>query len=214
MTLSFEALPQLDDSRNNSHSNSSEKNAPTWESLPKLSEVISSARPGQYPAHHDQRSVSGNYARPHTPALQPWEPGHMPTGQMPLPAAPIPPNHEHNDAPCPQTHEPGPYARYGYSAPHHFVNSGNQASFELIAGYSYAILNFAEAFLRTALQPQLVQPIPECLPSEHEVDEVVAHVDSIRHALNRIRAEAQGAYDKGHGMKAQDPVHEVKKRRG
>ncbi len=79
---------------------------------------------GYGPVHYDHRSVSGGNPQPPAPTSHPYQPAHMPSGQMPLPGYPISPRHEHYDAPGPQTHgDPSLYARIRYEpAPRRYEN--------------------------------------------------------------------------------------------
>ncbi|OAA60187.1 sexual development transcription factor NsdD [Akanthomyces lecanii RCEF 1005] len=191
--------------------------------------------PSHGPVHHDHRSVSGGYPQPHAPTSHPYQPSHVPFGQMPLPVYPISPRHEHYDAPRPQTHgEPGPYAGRRYEqAPRHYENWTYQESFSRIGTHSRIIFNFAAAYGRAALEQQGGPPTIERLPSEREVNEMLANVDYIKRSLEQVRDtvqhteraregdKAKGAYEESHdvnmyndGMKPHYPVNEVKKRRG
>lgn len=209
--------------------------------------------PSHGPVHHDHRSVSGGYPQGHAPTSHPYQPSHIPPGQMPLPVYPISPRHEHYDAPRPQTHgEPSPYAGRRYEqAPRHYENWTYQESFSRvrcpalllfirvannftqIGTHSRTIFNFAEAYGRAAQEQQGGPPTIERLPSEREVNEMLANVDYIKRSLEQVRdivqhteraregAKAKGAYEESHdvsmyndGMKPHYPVNEVKKRRG
>ncbi|ATY65392.1 sexual development transcription factor [Cordyceps militaris] len=189
---------------------------------------------GHGPMHHDHRSVSGGYPQPPAPTSHPYQPAHLPPGQMPLPGYPISPRHEHYDAPRPQTHgEPAPYARSRYeAAPRHYENWTYHESFSRIGSNSRTLFNFAEAYGRAAQEQQGGQPSVERLPSEREVNEMLANVDYIRRSLEQVRdivqhteraregAKAKSAYEEMHDVnmyndgKPHYPVNEVKKRRG
>ncbi|KAJ6783900.1 hypothetical protein PWT90_09542 [Aphanocladium album] len=186
----------------NKNSNSE---APTRQSLPSISEVISAARAGQYPPHHMPPQPS--YPPP-APTSHPYHPAHMPPGQMPPPGYPISPRHEHYDAPRPQTHsEPSPYDHSRYEAPpRHYENWTNHEPFNLIGSHSRTIFNFAEAYGRAA-QEQGGQPNAKRLPSVREVNEMLANADYIKRSLEQVREVAKG-YEESHD------ANKVKKRRG
>ncbi|KAM3550154.1 hypothetical protein MY1884_008387 [Beauveria asiatica] len=191
--------------------------------------------PGHGPVHHDHRSVSGGYPQPPAPTSHPFQPPHLPPGQMPLPVYPISPRHEHYDAPRPPTHgEPSPYSRSRYEAtPRHYENWTYHESFSRIGSNSRTLFNFAEAYGRAAQEQQGGQSSVERLPSEREVNEMLANADYIKRSLEQVRdivqhteraregAKAKSAYEESHdasmyndGMKPHYPVNEVKKRRG
>lgn len=115
--------------------------------------------------------------------------------------------------------------------------SGHDADVEQIGSSSRTIFNFAEAYTRIAREQHGSQPIPQRLPTEREVAEMIANVDLIKRSLEQVKDAVQasiqseraregtkmkGSYDEDHdvamygdGMKPQYGMqHEVKKRRG
>lgn len=106
-----------------------------------------------------------------------------------------------------------------------------------IGSSSRTIFNFAEAYTRIAREQHGSQPIPQRLPTDREVSEMLANVDLIKRSLEQVKDAVQasiqseraregtkvkGTYEEDHdipmygnGMKPQYAMqHEVKKRRG
>ena len=106
-----------------------------------------------------------------------------------------------------------------------------------VASTSRTVYNFAEAYMKIASeQNHPPQPVPERLPTEREVGEMLSNIDLMKRSLEQVRetvqisiqneraregAKAKGTYDEdqdvpmyGDGMKPQYPMAEVKKRRG
>ncbi|PNY28176.1 Uncharacterized protein TCAP_01900 [Tolypocladium capitatum] len=198
------------------------------------------------------RSPNGAYAHPPPPpppppTSHPYQPGQIPPGQIPLPSYPISPRHAvpiapgHYDPRAQPVHpEEADYsnrARYDGSLNRHFETWSYQDSLSRIGSSSRTVFNFAEAYTRIAREQHGSQPIPERLPTEREVSEMLANVDLIKRSLEQVKDAVQasiqseraregtkvkGAYDEDHdvsmygdGMKPQYSMqHEVKKRRG
>ncbi|KAI5462650.1 hypothetical protein BGZ63DRAFT_423887 [Mariannaea sp. PMI_226] len=189
--------------------------------------------------HH---SMNGAYSHP--PPM--YQPSQLPPGQMPLPSAyPISPRH------AVPPHVPGPYdtrapphAEEEYSARgrydtntlnRHFESWNYQDSLGRIGTSSRTIFNFAEAYSRIAQEQHGAHTIPERLPSEREVTDMLSNVELIKRSLEQVRdlvqtsiqneraregAKMKGYEDEhdvpmyGDGLKPQYGITEVKKRRG
>lgn len=98
------------------------------------------------------------------------------------------------------------------------------------------MFNFAEAYGRIAQEQHGARPIPERLPTEQEVNDMLSNAEMIRSALERVRDVVQqsvrnerarevpkvkASYEEDQdvpmfedGMKSQYAITEVKKRRG
>ncbi len=184
--------------------------------------------------HEPPRSVNG-YPQPPPPSSHPYQQGQLPPGQMPLPGYPISPR-EHYDARRPPAHEAEYAARVRYEpAPNrHFETWSYQESFSRVSDFlsismamcqfvltasfqigshSRTIFNFAEAYGRIAQEQQGSQPIPERLPTEREVSEMLANAEYIKRSLEQVRevvqasiqseraregAKMKGPYEDGH----------------
>lgn len=107
---------------------------------------------------------------------------------------------------------------------------------EQIGSCSRTVFNFAEAYGRIAQEQHGPQPIPERLPTEREVGEMLHNVEYLKRSLEQVRevivasiqseraregAKVKGPYDEdqdvqmyGDGIKPQYGIAEVKKRRG
>lgn len=105
-----------------------------------------------------------------------------------------------------------------------------------MAQSSRVAFGFADAYSKIAHEQHGAHHIPERLPSEQEILDMIAHTDSVRHALEYVREVVQqsirseraregtkmkGPYEEdddvamyGDSMKAQYALTEVKKRRG
>ncbi|KAJ2980654.1 hypothetical protein NQ176_g2505 [Zarea fungicola] len=207
-------------------SNSRPKSTPTYASSPKYPGLLPTANrrlnrrgkpyePQGGSVHNDHRSVSG-YPQSSAPTSHPYQLNDMPSGQLPLPtnfppSSDPPPNSIHNRA-------PRPYENWSY-----------QESFSRIGSHSRTIFNFAEAYGRVA-QEHGGDAVPERLPTQREVNEMIANVDYIKRVLEQVgqvvqhteQARAHGPRDEENrnvnihndGMKPRHPVNMVKKRRG
>lgn len=227
-------------------------------SLPPVSDRRPSptSKPDVPPHHHSEQQkppephhhMNGAYGHPPPPppppAPMPYQPGQLPPGQMPLPGYPISPRH------AVPPHVPGPYdprapphveeaeysrARYDATVNRHFESWNYQDSLSRIGSASRTIFNFAEAYSRIAQEQHGAHPIPERLPTEREVNEMLGNMEHIKRSLEQVRDLVQtsiqnerareGAKMKGYeeehdvpmygdGMKPQYGITEVKKRRG
>jgi hypothetical protein len=105
-----------------------------------------------------------------------------------------------------------------------------------MAQCSRVTYQFAEAYSRIAHEQHGAHHIPERLPSEQEVIDIIAHTEAVRHSLEYVRevvqqsmrservregAKPKGPYEEeddvgmyGDSMKTQYALTEVKKRRG
>ncbi|KAH7149647.1 hypothetical protein B0J13DRAFT_311259 [Dactylonectria estremocensis] len=202
--------------------------------------------------HHEHKPsephhpLNGVYSHPPAPPPPTYQPGQLPPGQMPLPAYPISPRH---GAP---PHLPGPYdprgplhadeseysarARYDTTVNRHFESWSYQDSLARIGSSSRTIFNFAEAYTRIAQEQHGAHPIPERLPTEREVNDMLGNMELIKRSLEQVRdlvqtsiqneraregAKMKSPYEEDHdvsmygdGMKPQYGITEVKKRRG
>ncbi|PHH60517.1 hypothetical protein CDD80_1583 [Ophiocordyceps camponoti-rufipedis] len=182
---------------------------------------------------------------PSGPTSHPYQPGQLPSGQVSLPSYPISPRHSvpvppgHYD-PRAQADEADFASRARYEAPHnrHFETWSYQDSLSRIGSSSRTIYTFAEAYTRIAREQHGSQPIPERLPTEREVVEMLVNVDLIKRSLDQVKDAIQASiqseraregakiksspYEEDHDvamygdvMKPQYAMqHEVKKRRG
>ncbi|RDA82599.1 hypothetical protein CP532_6327 [Ophiocordyceps camponoti-leonardi (nom. inval.)] len=183
---------------------------------------------------------NGSYPHPAAPTPHPYQPGQLPSGQVSLPGYPISPRHA---VPCPPSshYDEAEFAsRPRYEAPpnRHFETWSYQDSLSRIGSSSRTIYTFAEAYTRIAREQHGSQPIPERLPTEREVNEMLVNVDLIKRSLDQVKDAIQASiqseraregakaksstYDDDHdmamygdAMKPQYAMqHEVKKRRG
>ncbi|KAL3953175.1 hypothetical protein ACCO45_013118 [Purpureocillium lilacinum] len=204
----------------------------------------------------DSHPQNGAYAHPPPPpppaptshpTSHPYQPGQLPPGQVPLPNYPISPRHGVPIAPGhydprgqpvhPDDADFANRARYDPSLSRHFETWNYQDSLSRIGSSSRTIFNFAEAYTRIAREQHGSQPIPQRLPTDREVSEMLANVDLIKRSLEQVKDAVQasiqseraregtkvkGTYEEDHdipmygdGMKPQYAMqHEVKKRRG
>lgn len=117
---------------------------------------------------------------------------------------------------------------------HHFETYDYQHCLQQISSITHTLGNFAEAYANIASEQHGGQPIPQRLPSEREVAEMIANVEYLRKNVETVRDVVQqsianekaregrhkGPYDDddvsmyGDGMKQHYGLGEVKKRRG
>ncbi|KAL6414988.1 hypothetical protein AUP68_01524 [Ilyonectria robusta] len=211
------------------------------------------SKPDMAPQHHhpeqqkpeSHHPLNGGYAHPPPPPGS-YQPGQMPPGQMPLPAYPISPRHgvpphlsgpyDPRGPPHPEEAEYSARARYDTTVNRHFESWSYQDSLSRIGSSSRTIFNFAEAYSRIAQEQHGAHPIPERLPTEREVSDMLSNIELIKRSLEQVRdlvqtsiqneraregAKMKGPYDEDHdvsmygdGMKPQYGITEVKKRRG
>ncbi|KAI0601335.1 hypothetical protein F4775DRAFT_589552 [Biscogniauxia sp. FL1348] len=192
------------------------------------------------PTKISESAPAGNHVNPPPPPQIPYPPG-----QLPLSAAPISPRHAGPSIPPYDSNRPPLHAedeygmhrnRYDTTLNRHFEAWGYQECLSKIAWVSRTIFNFAEAYGKIASEQHGGQPIPERLPSEREVSEMLSNVQYMKQSLENVRdivqhsiatekaregGRAKGPYDGdddmsmyGDGMKQPYSIGEVKKRRG
>jgi hypothetical protein len=172
-----------------------------------------------------------------------WPTGTLPHGQMPLPAYPPSPRHAappHGYAPYDQRGPPArvedgerrpPYEAPMYNAPWAYGESLGR-----LAQSSRTLFNFAEAYGRIAQEQHGAHTIPERLPTEQEVNDMLSNAEMVRTALEQVKEAVQhsirnerareapkvkASYEEEQdvpmfedGIKSQYAITEVKKRRG
>ncbi|KAF6807983.1 GATA zinc finger domain-containing protein 10 [Colletotrichum sojae] len=168
------------------------------------------ARPGEQTGPYAQAPA------PPPPTIYP-HPGQLPPGQVPLPAYPVSPRHGGPPVPSPyEAQRPvvhGEEPEYGAARPQfdrtltrHLDawgyqdclsrvsdHSSNPALVKLtnklsqIAASTRTIYNFAEAYGRIAAEQHGAHPLPDRLPTEREVNDMLDNVDYIRTSLDSVR---------------------------
>ncbi|KAK5987528.1 GATA zinc finger domain-containing protein 10 [Cladobotryum mycophilum] len=162
------------------------------------------------PPHHmseSQKSVehhpmNGTYPQPPPPhASVPYQSGQLPPGQQPLPPYQVSPRHGPSHGPSqydpraapPPRHEEADYAgrsRYDsnpLSSIRGFENWSYQENLSRIGSYSRTVFNFAEAYGRIAQEQHGSTTIPERLPTEREVNDMLANIDFLKRSLEQVR---------------------------
>ncbi|ORY68820.1 uncharacterized protein BCR38DRAFT_139605 [Pseudomassariella vexata] len=202
----------------------------------------------ELPKPPDSLQRNGNHSNnpPPPPQVPYTQPGQYPPGQLPLSAAPpISPRHFGPPIPPPFEHqrpqqlhsddEFGAPRRYDpNSLNRHFETWSYTDGLQRIQFICRTICNFAEAYGNIASEQHGGHPIPERLPTEREVSEMLSNADYLRKSLENVRELVQhslaekareggkhkGPYDDddismyGDGMKQHYSLGEVKKRRG
>ncbi|KAI1850701.1 hypothetical protein JX265_004412 [Neoarthrinium moseri] len=194
------------------------------------------------PEHNQRHSALSN---PHAPPVyQPPPPGQLPPGQLPLSQAPpMSPRHmgpmppfDPQRPPLHGEEEYGIQRRYdSNNLNRHFETWNYTDCLQRIAWSSRTICNFAEAYANIASEQHGGQPIPQRLPTEREVAEMLGNVDYLRKTIENVRDVVQhsiasekareggkhkSSYDDdevsmyGDGVKQHYGIGEVKKRRG
>jgi hypothetical protein len=169
------------------------------------------------PSHHvheppkpmDSHPMNGNYGHGHghghvqPPPRQPVglsvHPSQLPPGQVPLPGYPISPRHgvPHVPAgydprgPPPHVDEGDFNTRARYDR--HFESWSYQDSLNRIGSTSRTVFNFAEAYGRIAQEQQGPHQIPERLPTEREVADMLANADLMKRSLEQVRDLVQAS---------------------
>ncbi|KAF7546151.1 hypothetical protein G7046_g9388 [Stylonectria norvegica] len=211
---------------------------PPFNSRPSLPSVVDrrpspSSKPDmpQHHMHEPQKAseaphhLNGAYshAPPPPPTPGSYQPGQLPPGQMPLPTYPISPRH---GVP---PHIPGPYdprsasqveeadysarARYDATVNRHFETWSYQDSLSRIGTSSRTIFNFAEAYSRIAQEQHSAHPIPERLPTEREVSDMLGNIELIKRSLEQVRDLVQASIQnerarEGAKMKGYEEEHD------
>ncbi|KAF9882213.1 GATA zinc finger [Colletotrichum karsti] len=181
---------------------------------------------------------------------QPHHQSQLPPGQVPLPPSyPVSPRHgdaRHGGPPLTSPYEsqrPGAHAdepdlgparpQYDHRTLNRHIDAwGYQDCLSRIAGATRTIYNFAEAYGRIAAEQHGPHPLPDRLPTEREVNDMLDNVDYIRSSLDSVRQlvrdtnERARAAGKQKGYEDEDTpmydgmnknnygITEVKKRRG
>ncbi|EEY14419.1 sexual development transcription factor NsdD [Verticillium alfalfae VaMs.102] len=189
----------------------------------------------QHPPQHaaPQQHPPPIYPQPHQAQLPP--------GQVPLPAYPVSPRHS-SALPSPyESQRPGVHpedgdyapARIQYDRPvHRALDAYTYHEYlQRISHSSRTIANFAEAYVRIAAEQHGVYPIPERLPTEREVADMISNANYMRSSLEAVRQTVQEANERasaaGKAKSYEDEdshmydsakqnygIGEVKKRRG
>ncbi|KAL0942337.1 GATA zinc finger protein [Colletotrichum truncatum] len=211
---------------------------------------------GPYTHHHAPPPPPPPTIYPHP------HPSQLPPGQVPLPAYPVSPRHGGPPLPSPyDAQRPGVHAedseygparaQYDRTLNRHLDAWGYQDclsrvsgpmsdamsvkltnKFSQIAGATRTIYNFAEAYGRIAAEQHGAHPLPDRLPTEREVNDMLDNVEYIRNSLDSVRQlvkesnERARAAGKQKGYEDEDTpmydgmnknsygITEVKKRRG
>ncbi|KAM4066132.1 GATA zinc finger domain-containing protein [Hirsutella rhossiliensis] len=207
-----------------------DNDSPNRQSLPSISEVISGTRPAQYPPHSQSNMAPGSGL----PSSFPQAVHHYPIS----PRHTVPVYDPRAQPLHPDEADYANRARFDPSLNRHFEPWSYLESLSRIGSSSRVIFNFAEAYTRIAREQHGSQPIPERLPTEREVGDMLANLEVIKQSFDQVKDAVQasiqseraregikikGTYEEDHdvpmygdAMKPQYamPSHEVKKRRG
>ncbi|SPO06725.1 uncharacterized protein DNG_09419 [Cephalotrichum gorgonifer] len=145
----------------------------------------------------DQHAMNGGYRHP--PPIAPYSTtGQLAPGQLPQPS-PYPLSPRHAGPPVhspfdpqrgpPPRQEEGEDARARYEMPlnRHIEAWTYQECLSRIASSSRTIFNFAEGYGKIAQEQHTSRPIPERLPTEREVTDMLGNLDYIRRSLENVR---------------------------
>ncbi|GAB0134433.1 hypothetical protein EsDP_00002806 [Epichloe bromicola] len=191
---------------------------------PTKSELPPHHRLTEPPSTSEPNTTNGAYGHapaPPPPTSHPYPPGHLPPGQVPLPTYPISPRHPGPPPPghydqrgAPMRHDEADYAnraRFEHGPTRHFETWNYQDSLSRIGSSSRTIFNFAEAYGRIAQEQHGSLPIPERLPIEREVNDMLANVDLIKRSLEQVKDAVQASIQSGRareGTKVEGPYEE------
>ncbi|KAJ9419561.1 hypothetical protein QL093DRAFT_2369611 [Fusarium oxysporum] len=173
---------------------------PPFDSLPSLlpasdcSRSPSSKAEIPFQHHHSEQQkasephppLSGVYAHPsppsHPPAPVTYQPRQLRPGrQMPLPAYPTLPRHDY-----------APLAIYDAPVNRHVGSWSYQDSLSLISSSSRTILHCAEAYNRIAREQHGTHLIPERLPTEWELSDMLRNMELIKRFLEHNERTHEG----------------------
>ncbi|KAI0134650.1 GATA zinc finger protein [Xylariales sp. AK1849] len=213
-----------------------------------------SGAPGPVYQYGEQRELAkppdpvqrnGGLPNSHAPQGPYNQPGQLPPGQLPFsqappmsprhPGPPIPPYdpqrpplHADDDFGAQRRYDPNTLNR-------HFEAWGYTDCLQRITWTGRTICNFADAYANIASEQHGGQPIPQRLPTEREVSDMLSNIDYLRKNMENVREVVQqsianekareggkhkASWDDddvsmyGDGMKQHYGLGEVKKRRG
>ncbi|EXA29439.1 hypothetical protein FOVG_19078 [Fusarium oxysporum f. sp. pisi HDV247] len=136
--------------------------------------------PEQQKTPEPHHPLSGVYAHPPPPFPPPapvtYQPHQLRPGQIPLPAYPTPPRHNH-----------ATQARYDATVDKHVGNWSYQDTLSRISSSSRTILHCAEVYSRIAREQHGAHLIPESLPTEWEVSDMLSNMELIKRSLEHVR---------------------------
>ncbi|KNB16877.1 hypothetical protein FOXG_14899 [Fusarium oxysporum f. sp. lycopersici 4287] len=160
-------------------------------SLPPVSDrrQSPSAKGGIPPQHHHPEQqktpdphhpLSGVYAHPPPPSPPPapvtYQRRQLRPGRMPLPSYPTPPRYDYATP-----------ARYDATINRHLGSWSYQDSLSRISSSSRTILHCAESYSRIAREQHGAHLIPERLPTEWEVSDMLSNMELIKRSLEHVR---------------------------
>ncbi|KAH7113353.1 hypothetical protein EDB81DRAFT_670309 [Dactylonectria macrodidyma] len=144
---------------------------------------------------------AGPSANPDISPRVTYKPGQQPPGQMDLPASPISPKHAvlpHVSKPynpwAPPHTEKGVYApraRYDTTVNRHFEIWSYQEYLSQIGSCSHTVLSFSEAYSRIAQEQHGAHSIPDRLPTERDISDMLANIELIKRYLEQVRGLVQ-----------------------
>ncbi|KAK0388274.1 hypothetical protein NLU13_4519 [Sarocladium strictum] len=196
--------------------------------------------------HHPLNNGAYAHPPPTVPPLPtgPYAHGPLPPGQVPLPGYPISPHragppgphpYDHRGPPPPHPDDVDPASRARYESARHFEQWPYPGALARVAQSARTVFNFAEAYHRIASEQSGSPPMPERLPTDHEIAEMLNTTDLVKRSLEQVRdlvhqsaqserirdsAKPKGPYDDDDvamytdHMKAPQYIAETKKRRG
>ncbi|KAH7120185.1 hypothetical protein B0J13DRAFT_649664 [Dactylonectria estremocensis] len=151
--------------------------------------------------HHPLNGVHAHRHPPPPPARVAYKPGQQPPGQMRLPASPISPKHAvlpHASKPynpwAPPHTEKGVYApraRYDTTVNRHFEIWSYQEYLSQIGSCSHTVLSFSKAYSLIAQEQHGAHPIPDRLPTERDISDMLANIELIKRYLEQVRGLVQ-----------------------
>ncbi|PHH79067.1 hypothetical protein CDD82_2619 [Ophiocordyceps australis] len=148
----------------------------------------------------DSHASNGSYSHqppPPAPTSHPYPPG-----QVPLPNYPISPRHSvplapgrYDARPNARHAEEGDFnhgrARCDGPVGRNFETWSYYDALSRIAASSRTMFNFAEAYARIAIEQHGSQPIPERLPTDREISDMLSHNEAIHRSLEQVRDAVQ-----------------------
>ncbi|KAL2206115.1 hypothetical protein CC79DRAFT_846027 [Sarocladium strictum] len=153
------------------------------------------------PRGHDPHHPLNNGAYAHPPHAPPhpagpYAHGPLPPGQVPLPGYPISPHRA--GPPGPHAYDPrGPPPphpddvdaanRARYDTARHFETWAYPQALGRVASSARTVFNFAEAYHRLAAEQSGSPPLPERLPTDHEIAEMLSTTDLVKRSLEQVR---------------------------
>ncbi|KAH8178898.1 GATA zinc finger domain-containing protein [Sarocladium implicatum] len=153
--------------------------------------------PRAHDTHHPLHNGPYAHGPPAPPHMAgPYAHGPLPPGQVPLPGYPISPHragppgphpYDPRGPPPPHPEDAEAANRARYEASRHFETWAYPQALARAAQSARTIFNFSEAYHRIASEQSGSSPMPERLPTDHEIADMLSTTDLVKRSLEQVR---------------------------